>query len=178
MKVNGVVVSVEIDVQVAKKDGGSYPGSRLSYRDDSGKLTEQAFHNNAFKFNAALKNSLQSLKPGDKIVIEKEKKGDFWNVMGITIAGEGGGVVESTTKLVASPKSTYETPDERAQKQVYIIRQSSVGHAVELLAANGGKKNTPKEVIEVAKTFENYVLTGTFDDGTLTGFEGDEKEVF
>lgn len=54
--------------------------------------------------------------------------------------------------------SNYETAEERAKKQIYIVRQSSLSVAQQLLAANGGKKNTPEEVIEVAKQFEDYVF--------------------
>lgn len=57
-----------------------------------------------------------------------------------------------------SPKSTYETAEERAKRQIMIVRQSSISSAVALLAANGGKKNTTEEVLNVAREFENYVL--------------------
>lgn len=57
-----------------------------------------------------------------------------------------------------SPKSTYETSEERAARQVMIVRQSSISSAVAMLAANGGKKNTPEEVLAIAKEFEAYVM--------------------
>lgn len=55
--------------------------------------------------------------------------------------------------------STFETPEERAKKQVYIIRQSSIANAVAALAI--GAKSTPKveDIIQTAKQFENYVLS-------------------
>ena len=58
----------------------------------------------------------------------------------------------------ASPKSTYETSEERAARQVMIVRQSSISSAVALLAANGGKKNTAEETLAIAKEFEAYVM--------------------
>ena len=57
-----------------------------------------------------------------------------------------------------SPKSTYETSEERAARQVMIVRQSSISSAVALLAANGGKKNTAEEVLNIAKEFEAFVM--------------------
>jgi len=57
-----------------------------------------------------------------------------------------------------SPKSTYETSEERAARQVMIVRQSSISSAVALLAANGGKKNTAEEALTIAKEFEAYVM--------------------
>src|SRR5690606_25981004 len=32
-----------------------------------------------------------------------------------------------------APRSTYETPEERAKKQIYIVRQSSISNAIDLL---------------------------------------------
>jgi hypothetical protein len=57
----------------------------------------------------------------------------------------------------ASPKSNYETADERAARQVMIVRQSSISNAVALLKT---EKHTPttEEVLAVAKQFENFVL--------------------
>lgn len=55
--------------------------------------------------------------------------------------------------------SNYETPAERAQRQVYIIKQSSIGHAIEYLTAvNKGKEFKYNEVLFVADVFLNYVL--------------------
>lgn len=174
MIVNGTVVSAEIDVEVNKKDGGSYQGARLTFRDTTGKIQEQAFHNNAFKFNAALKTSLINLKAGDTIAIEKEKnKNDFWEVKSITkTAAPVAGQAAPSPTPSASPKSTYETAEERAKKQVYIVRQSSLSAAIAF-----SKSKTIDDVITTAKHFEAYV----FDTNTTPEtdeFNGDEGEVY
>jgi len=70
-------------------------------------------------------------------------------------------------KQMARP-STYETAEERAKKQVYIIRQSSISSAISLLAANGGKKNTVEEVIATAQQLADFVF----------GIEVESKSVF
>lgn len=58
---------------------------------------------------------------------------------------------------MASPKSTYETPEERAKKQVYIVRQSSVNAAIALLKTD---KRVPakEEIADTAQFFEAYVF--------------------
>jgi hypothetical protein len=59
-------------------------------------------------------------------------------------------------------KSTYETPEERAKRQVFIVRQSSITAALTFL--NNTMMGTAKElyttidVLAVAKEFENYVF--------------------
>lgn len=180
MQVHGTVISVDIDIQVPKNGGGTYPGSRLSYREtSSGKVQEQGFHNQALKFKPEVKNALVSLNVGDAIIIDKEKndKG-FWEVQSIT-KNDGGAQAPASNPTIAgakatvSPKSTYETPEERAQKQVYIVRQSSISNAIDLLAANGGKKNTVDDVIDVAKVFEAYVFGVEFDDGSIASMKDD-----
>jgi len=170
MIVKGTVITSEVDVQVAKNGGGTYPGARLTYRTEDGKIQEQAFHNNAFKFNAGLKTALTALKAGDVISIDKEKNdAGFWGVKSIT--KETGGTAH--TPATASPKSNYETPEERAKKQVYIVRQSSIANAIALLSSNGGKKNTTEEAIAVAKQFEAYVFGEEFDDGSVMTMKED-----
>ncbi len=58
-------------------------------------------------------------------------------------------------------KSTYETPEERAKKQIYIVRQSTIAQAINLLSV--GAKGAPKidDVLSVAKVFEDYVFGET-----------------
>lgn len=53
--------------------------------------------------------------------------------------------------------SNYETPAERAARQVYIVKQSSISAAV-ALAANNKEKATPAEIIATAQTFVDYVF--------------------
>ena len=56
-------------------------------------------------------------------------------------------------------KGNWETPEERAKKQVYIIRQSSLSTAV--AALSGGKAPpTAENILALAKTFEDYVFEG------------------
>jgi hypothetical protein len=53
--------------------------------------------------------------------------------------------------------SNYETPAERAARQVYIIKQSSLSTAV-ALAATQEANVTPEQIIEVAQLFTDWVL--------------------
>jgi hypothetical protein len=64
----------------------------------------------------------------------------------------------NSSASTAPAKGNWETPEERAKKQVYIIRQSSLANAVATLSV--GAKTAPKreDIIELAKYFEGYVL--------------------
>lgn len=67
-----------------------------------------------------------------------------------------------SASLVPAMKSTYETPEERAKKQVYIVRQSSITAALTFLSKSLHTEPlgrvTTDNVIAVAKEFENYVF--------------------
>lgn len=65
-------------------------------------------------------------------------------------------------------RSTYETPEERAQRQILIVRQSSLSAAVATLAV-GAKSLKPEDVVAVAKIYENYVFD--VKDPGPSGFE-------
>ena len=72
--------------------------------------------------------------------------------------------VSSNGASGAVTKGNWETPEERAKKQVYIIRQSSLNVAVAALSEGAKKAIEAGEIIGLAKQLEAYVL----DSGTST----------
>lgn len=99
---------------------------------------------------------------------DSETQGDTESTNSDTGSKPRGRPVGSTTGRVAG--SNYETPQERALRreadrvrQYYIVRQSSVGAALEFLKVAGydgpvdGDLTTNK-VIDIAKKFEEYVF--------------------
>jgi len=93
------------------------------------------------------------------IVREKDTNG-FWNWIGIV---EGEEVIETATNqpvkqsTAAVARSSFETPDERAKKQLYIIRQSSLTNAVNTAVASVD----PENVKQIAEDYIDFVLNGT-----------------
>ena len=61
-------------------------------------------------------------------------------------------------KPTTTTKSSYETPEERAQRQVYIVRQSSIANAVSILGAGAKAPLKVDEVLATAKQLEQYVF--------------------
>ena len=158
MIVKGTVVSVEHDIQVPKNGGGSYPGSRLTYRDEAGAIKDKCLHNNVFKFKPGLKTQLSNLSTGQHFDMEQIKEGEFLNVQSIVPSNAGGVAVAQESKSpIPSPKSTYETAEERAKKQVYIVRQSCINYAIGLMGLAKTKPSV-EEAIKIAKQFEDFVF--------------------
>jgi hypothetical protein len=187
MQIVGTLVSFEVDVQVAKNGGGTYKGCRLAYRDEQGALKEKGFSEMAFKFIPMVKTNLMNLKVGEQFTAEVLKEGDFWNWKTVQAGGATPPVadkdVPATGKATPyqAPKSTYATPEERAQTQVYIVRQSTLTQAIALAAANAPyfkKEKSTADIIAIAKEFEAHVMGIHFDDGTLSGMKDDSGEVY
>jgi len=62
-------------------------------------------------------------------------------------------------KSTPSPKSTYETPEERALRQRMIVRQSSLSNAIDTLSVNPGKdKLQIADVLQVATDYFDWVM--------------------
>lgn len=57
-----------------------------------------------------------------------------------------------------SVKSTYETSEERAKKQIYIIRQSSLSSAISALAVGAKSVPTSDAILDLADVFFQWVL--------------------
>lgn len=130
----------------------------------------------SFGASAGAYTTLVEAKQGDVYEVEYSKNAAGFNdwtkvtksVTGAQIGGQdtSSTVTQRATSNVGnvSPKSTYETPEERAKKQIYIVRQSSISNAIESLTPGSKAALDPSKVIEVAKTFEDYV----FGSGTVT----------
>jgi hypothetical protein len=54
-------------------------------------------------------------------------------------------------------KSTYETAEERKLKQLYIIRQSSISNAIEVLKSSGPINGDIQEILGLAQQFVDFV---------------------
>jgi len=126
---------------------------------------------------------LKTAQFGDKFTVVREKDGEFWKWTQLIKDGEDVPMAVQPTQTATpavkptatpTPKSTYETAEERAARQVMIVRQSSISSAIALLAANGGKKNTPEEVVATASLFEAFVM---FKEAPAVGFADMEDDV-
>ena len=133
-----------------------YSKAVIEYNTSEGKSEKK----NVMSFtNKELYATLSAAKQGEvyDVQLGKNDKG-YWEFTSATKATSTAGA--KPTAATASPKSTYETPEERAIRQLYIIRQSNINAAISLLSV-GSKGLKVNEVLEVAKTLENYVFGKT-----------------
>lgn len=100
---------------------------------------------------------LKASQPGEFYDVEVKKNGEYWDwVSAVKASGTDSGASGGAATPAAGGGGGWsrETSEERAQRQVMIVRQSSLGHAVNAL----GTGKTIEEYINTAKDFEAYVL--------------------
>ena len=103
--------------------------------------------------NPQVFKELEGLQKGEVREVKAEKIGAYtqW-----TSAGPVGTIVKEATKVIGS---NYESAEERAVKQRYIVRQSSIANAIAYYNASLDKPVMSVDaIIEVAKQFEAYVF--------------------
>ena len=114
--------------------------------------------------------TLSKATNGQVYEITRVKEGEYWQWSAAVLQGDDGGgtnmtqSVSNASKPSASPKSTYETPEERASRQRMIVRQSSISNAIETLKVEKKAVDT-KDVIKVAQQYFDWVM----DNGTQSG---------
>ena len=157
-----IIKIIDVDQQSAKsKAGKPYDFLEVSFKNMT--FQEKAETKKIFPFGS--KEVFDTLKRASKgqvysVLREKDDAG-YWQWIGIQ---EGEVQMETTSKGEpakagggVATKSTFETPEERAKKQVYIIKQSSIGHAIEILKTD--KKNpTIEEVLHTAQLLVDWVM--------------------
>ena len=136
------------------EDKGKYRQAIVEYTTVEGKAEKK----NVMSFkDKTLYATLSSAKQGETydVTLGKNDKG-YWEFTKAEKATGSATQAKSGT-ATASPRSTYETPEERAARQIYIIRQSSLSTAVSILSV-GAKGVKVNDALATAKELENYVL--------------------
>lgn len=168
---NITILNVTVETKPTAK--GSYQVADVAYKNNSFQDKVEGKKVMSFGATAEAFKVLAIAQPGEKYsvnVVKNDKGYNDWVSMSKGVVEQApatsttspGGFKSSAT---ASPRNTYETPEERALKQVYIVRQSSVANAITLLLAGAKTPPAVDTVIATAKQFETYV----FDKGT--GFD-------
>lgn len=161
MQINIEVISVGAPQTIPTKNGKSYQAIEVAYKKDD-KIEGKKIMSFT---NPAVFKAVQGLSQGDFITVTTEKnEAGYWQWEGVSkedasaaptaapsAAATGGGTTKSTG-------TSWETKEERAAKQIMIVRQSSISSAVALANAVGDKKSSPDSIIRVAQEFEAYVM--------------------
>jgi hypothetical protein len=112
--------------------------------------------------NPSVFNHIKNLGKGDAVNVTTTKDDQgYWQW---TAIGGDAPAQESTNKPAAAgvnrtTGSNYETKEERAARQVYIVRQSSISAAIGALTIGAKSVPTSDSILALAKEFEAYVFS-------------------
>jgi hypothetical protein len=150
------ITVIDVTENTKKSESGrTFQQLEVAYKNEQGQpqLKKLISFSNPNVFKAA-----KEWVKGDVVNVTtvKNEKTGYWDWIGL----EGDGIVAENKPASAATGarvtgSNYETKEERAARQVFIIRQSSLSTAVELL----GQGKSVDDVIKVAKQFEAYVFS-------------------
>ncbi len=124
-----------------------YSTFKLSYAVD-GKLRDRKI----MSFDKDVYAALKAASPGEMYDVEVVKDGEFWNWKAVSKAGSSAPEA-GAGKYPASTGFSRETPEEKAAREIRIVKQSTLGYAVTALGAG----HTDSEYFDMAKRFEQYV---------------------
>jgi hypothetical protein len=142
-------------VSTTIENKGKYSMMKVAYR-ANGKLTEKTLV--SFGDGVAAYEGLSSAKAGDSydVTAKKNEKTGYWDWVNAVPASATIAAAPSSRGGNTTPARSFETPEERAIRQELIVRQSSIGSAVEFYS-NAKKTPTVAEVLEVATAFVDFV---------------------
>ena len=108
---------------------------------------------------------LKTLKSGTPILVTTAKNAngyDFWQ--SVKVVDENAPMPEQTAPKAGAATtgtrvagSNYETAEERKQRQLFIIRQSSISNAIDTLVPGSKVSLDPEQVLAVAQRYVDFV---------------------
>ena len=161
------IVAIASELKTNAK-GTSYKSLTVDFRDENNKLSSKTI--NVFGAQKRTGEILEEATPGQvyEVTAVKNNAG-YWDWTDARITTEQLGSTSTVSAAQASSKPQtntsassggrgFETPEERAKKQVYIVRQSSLANAVATLSVGVKSPPSPEDVIKVARLYEGYVF--------------------
>lgn len=146
------------------KQGKPYQALEVNYKNLTFNKVESKI---LFSFGAQMDayKTLADSKSGEVFEVEVVKNTQGYNdwvkvtqaAPGAAQAAVAQGTINGAGKTV-QVKSTYETPEERALKQVYIIRQSSITAAINSMSVGAKSALATDAVLKQAQEYFNWVM--------------------
>jgi hypothetical protein len=144
----------EVTVESVSKGRANYEVATVVYITSSGDTRTQKIMSFA---NPQVFKDVQTLSKGQEVEVTlvKDARGyTNWSKISTETAKSP---ASETPTASSRPQSNYETREERAARQVYIIRQSSLERAIQLLSIGAKVPPDVNDVLNLATVFTDYV---------------------
>ena len=163
------ITILSVNKQTATSAAGKpYNKLEVAYKDSFGKVASKILM--PFGAQKSAFDALQTAAPGSAwtmTVVKKDKGYNDWTNAVPGPIGAGGAQQTTTGNITVgnavNVKSNYETADERAKRQVLIVRQSSISSAVATLVAGAKSPPTLEAVLALANAYSNWVFQDPAD---------------
>ena len=164
-----LVKILDVNIEHIVKGKSRYSKAAVTYTYNGEARTQNMM---SFANPAIFKAVQEKVGQEVEITITKNAAGyNEWASLGDVGSGASPATATPTTSPSTAPTaastrvtgSNYETSAERAVKQVYIVKQSSLSAAV-ALAGHNKEKASPEDIIASAQKFVDYVFGGGVDD--------------
>lgn len=159
------------------KNGKPYQVAEVSFKNlTSGKVEAKKI----LSFSNVWKK-VSTAETGGEYDVVSEKEGEYWQWTSFeTASGETPVAPQSprtgtTGTANPAPRSNFETPEERAQRQVLIVRQSCLSNAITSL--NAGKGVKPDEATALAQHYVDWVFSNEVKEEGEAGLTEMEDDI-
>jgi hypothetical protein len=152
------IISTSVETKPTAK--GSYQQLEVVFKNKTFQDKVESKKLMSFGANAASFKTLADAPAGSVYDVTVVKNAQGYNDWPEVVQSTGAAPTAAATPSKASPpvKSTYETPEERAQRQILIVRQSSVSSAVAALSAGAKAPVKLEDVTTYAQALSDFVF--------------------
>lgn len=107
-------------------------------------------------------------------VVKNEKGFDEWASVGVASStpGSSGGTAQAPARA-ASNSGNWETKEERAYRQVLIVKQNALTNAVAALTPGAKAALSTEDVLKKAQEFSDWVLAQEAEDNSIESLSDD-----
>lgn len=149
------IISVNVTSKTSAK-GKPYQNAEVIFKNlDTGRVENK----NITQYSDVFKQVAEAQPQQVYEVALSKDDGGYWQWTSFSRAvGESAPVSAAATPVPSSSRWQGETPEERAAKQIYIVRQSSLSAAVAALSVGAKSPPSAKDVISYADQLVHYVL--------------------
>jgi hypothetical protein len=157
---------VNVDIENVVKGKSRYSAATVAYLFNGEARTQKVM---SFANPDVFKKVQDFVGQEVEVTVTKNDGGyNQWSAISTDFSG-GSTPTASSPPPTSSPRGSFETADERANRQVYIVKQSSLASAIALTEANKAKAS-PEEIIATAQKFVDYVFG---NDNSIAGMASD-----
>jgi len=137
--------------------GKKYQLCEIGYKTEEGKV--KGMRVVSFGDQKAVFDVASAAKAGDVLEANfRQNDKGYWEFASLAATDKKASVTVDATVKGTPVKSNFETPDERAARQVLIVRQSSLSNAIAFSNLINNDKADLEDIVAIAKVFEGYVL--------------------